>query len=116
MLVGIEEQDVDRIPYNNTGVLNGMVDKKFTLAAKVTYEEEEGERFFVLHGRQAKLKVADPSNGTGLFLKYLVENNYLFEGGVIMTEVEPFGSRRKSRVAGTVEVQFLNFGNRVVTG
>lgn len=111
-----ETQDINKIPYNNTGVLKELQDKKVIISARITIVEEEGATFYMLEGENAKLRVVDPSNGTGLILKILAENNFLFEGGVVMTEVEPFGSRRKSKVAGTVEIQFVTYANRIITG
>jgi len=111
-----ETQDVHTVPYNRTGTLNQLKDKKLEVSARITLEEEEGAKFFMLHGENAKFRVADTGNGTGLILKLLTEENYLFEGGVILTEVEPFGQRRNNKIAGTVEIQFVRYGDRVITG
>lgn len=108
--------DVHTIPYNRTGTLNQLKDKKLEVSARVTLEEEEGIEFFMLHGDNAKFRVASPGIGTGLILKVLAEKNYLFEGGIILTEVEPFGQRRNNKIAGTVEIQFVRYADRIITG
>lgn len=111
-----EEQDINKIPWNNTGTLNGLKDKKMIINGKIVVEDEEGAKSYFLVGENSKLRIADPGNGTGLIMKVLVENNYLFEGGVIMTAVEDFGPRRRNHVAGTVEVQYVKYGNKIVKG
>ncbi|UCG52110.1 MAG: hypothetical protein JSW58_00730 [Candidatus Latescibacterota bacterium] len=113
---GYEEKDIDGIPYNRTGALRALVDQKLRVTAKITVEKEEGRDYYMLHGENAKFRVADTADGTGLFLKVLTENNYPFEGGIIMTGVEDYGARMKSKIAGTVEIQYLKYGNRIVTG
>ncbi|UCH85032.1 MAG: hypothetical protein JSW50_04905 [Candidatus Latescibacterota bacterium] len=113
---GFEEKDIDAIPYNRTGTLRGLVDTKMRVQGKLTVEKEEGRSYYMLHGDNAKFRVADTGDGIGLFLKLFVKNNYLFEGGVIMTSVEDYGERMKSKIAGTVEIQYLKYGDRVITG
>jgi hypothetical protein len=111
-----EEKDIDAIPYNRTGTLRGLVDQKVRVSAKVTAEKEEGQTYYVLHGANAKFIVADTPDGTGLILKILAENDFPFEGGFILTEVEDYGERMKSKVAGTVEIQYVKYGSRIITG
>jgi hypothetical protein len=111
-----EEKDINAIPYNRTGALRGMVDTKMMVQGIITLEKEEGRTYYMLHGENAKFRVADPSDGIGLFLKMLIANNYLFEGGILMTAVEDYGERMKSKIAGTVEIQYLKFGDRIITG
>jgi hypothetical protein len=111
-----EEKDINAIPYNRTETLRGLVDTKMTVKGIITLEKEEGRTFYMLHGENAKFRVVDPSDGIGLFLKMLTANNYLFEGGIMMTEVENFGDRKKTQIAGTVEIQYLKFGDRIITG
>lgn len=111
-----EETDIDGIPYNRTGTLRGLVDKKVRVTARITAEKEEGNTYYVLHGKNAMFRVADTPDGTGLILKILAENGFPFEGGFVMTEVEDYGSRMKSKVAGTVEIQYVKYGSRIVTG
>jgi hypothetical protein len=111
-----EEKDINAIPYNRTGTLRGLVDTKMMVQGVITLEKEEGRSYYMLHGENATFRVADPSDGIGLFLKMLIENNYLFEGGIMMTAVEDYGERMKSKIAGTVEIQYLKFGDRIITG
>lgn len=111
-----EAQDIDAIPYNNTGVLNRLKDKKMKISGRITLEEEEGQKYFVLNGKNAKLRIGQAGNGTELIMKVLAEGNYLFEGGVTFTAVEDYAPRMKTHVAGTVNVQFVNYGNKIITG
>jgi hypothetical protein len=111
-----EKKDIDAIPYNRTETLRALVDTKIQVQGKLTLEKEEGRTYYMLHGKNAKFRVADASDGIGLFLKILIENNYLFEGGITMTTVEEFGERRKTKIAGTVEIQYLKYGDRIITG
>ena len=85
-------------------------------AVKITAENEEGRTHYVLHGAKAKFRVADTSDGTGLILKMLVENGYIFEGGVILTSVEDYGPRIRTKTAGTVEIQYVMYGDQLVSG
>lgn len=111
-----EEQDIDKIPFNNTGFLRPMVNKKLKVSGKIVTEKVEGNVVYYLEGAGAKLRIGDMTDGTALIVKMLVENNYLFEGGIMMTEVEPFADRRKNRVAGTFDVQYVMYGDRLITG
>jgi len=111
-----EEKDINAIPYNRTGTLRGLVDTKMMVQGVITREKEEGRTYYLLHGENAKFRVNDPTDGIGLFLKMLVENNYLFEGGIVMTAVEDYGDRMKSKIAGTVEIQYVKYGDRIITG
>ncbi len=111
-----EDQDIDAIPYNRTGALRQLVDKKVRVTAKITEEKEEGRIYYVLHGKNAKFNVGDTSDGTGMILKILAENGYPFEGGFIMTEVEDYGDRMKSKIAGTVEIQYVKYASKIITG
>jgi hypothetical protein len=113
---GYDEKNIDDIPYNRTGTLRGLVDQKIRVVGKITREMEEGRPYFVIHGANAMFRVADPSDGVGLFLKLFAEKGYPFEGGIMMTEVEAYGDRMKSKVAGTVEVQYVKYGDKVVSG
>ncbi len=113
---GFEETNIDNIPYNRTGTLRQLVDKKIRVSGKITRETEEGRPFFIIHGANAMFKVADMTDGLGLFLKILAEKGYTFEGGIIMTDVEAYGDRMKSKVAGTVEIQYIKYGDQIITG
>lgn len=91
-----ERPDIHQIPYNRTGTLRGFVGKKLHVNAHIEEMEEEGKKYFVLVGENARFRVADPTNGIGLMLKVLLENNYEFEGGVVLTTVEDYGPRMKT--------------------
>jgi hypothetical protein len=111
-----EDYDINNIAWNNTAVLNRLKDKKIHVSAKVVEEMVEGNPQFWLVGDRAKLRIGDVTDATALFLKVFAKENYIFDGGIHLTEVEPFGDRRDNHVAGTVAVDYLMYGNRLVTG
>jgi hypothetical protein len=111
-----ETKDINTIPYNNTGVLKGIKDKKLSISAPITMEQEEGNTYFVIHGDKADFRVGDPDEGIGLILKLLAQKNYLFEGGVVMSEEEPYSDRMKNHIGGTFEVKYVKYANRIITG
>ena len=113
---GFEETNLDNIPYNRTGALRQLVDKKIRVTGKITREMEEGNAFYVIHGANAMFRVADITDGIGLFLKICAEKGYVFEGGITLTEVEAYGDRMKSKVAGTIAVQYIKYGDKIITG
>ncbi len=110
------EIDVDRFAYNRTSFLKNQEQKSFRTACRVAMEEEEGQRFFVLQGDDSKLRVADPSDGVGVILKMLIEGNYPFEGGFTFAEMEEsFPYRQRTRIVGTVDVNFVKYGKRIIS-
>jgi hypothetical protein len=111
-----EDRDLDKIPYNNTGVLRPLVGKKIKVSGKIVTEKTEGKIVYFVEGRGAKLRIGDTTDGIGLIIKTLEKNNYTFEGGLMMTEVEPFAERRQNRVAGTFEVQYVMYGDQLISG
>jgi len=111
-----EEIDVNTIPYNRTGKLNEVADKKIKIRGKLVRKEEEGKTFYMIEAANASFRVADSNDGVGLILKLLYDRNYWFEGGVIMTEREEYANRMKTKIAGTLEIQFVNYGKQVVRG
>lgn len=115
-LDGFEETNLDNIPFNRTGALRGLVDKKIRVTGKITREMEEGRPFYMIHGANAMFRVTDPSDGLGLFLKLFAEKGYTFEGGMTMTEVEAYGDRMKSKIAGTVEINYIKYGDQIISG
>lgn len=115
-LDGFEETNIDNIPYNRTGTLRGLEGKKIRVVGKITREMEEGRPFYIIHGANAKFLVTDPSDGLGLFLKLFAEKGYMFDGGMTMTEVEAYGDRMKSKVAGTVEIHYVKYGDQIISG
>jgi hypothetical protein len=111
-----ERMNVDEILYNRTEALRGLQDKRLRIVASITEEQGSGGRFFLLHGANARLRVAAATEGTGLILKLLAEKGYPFEGGVRMTELEDQESRMDTKIAGTVEVEYVKYGRRIVSG
>ena len=111
-----EEVDINTIPYNRTGTLNQLADKKIKVKARITQEEQEGKRFYVFEADNAKFRIADSNDGVGLIMKILHENNYWFEGGVVMTEREEYATRMKTKIAGTFEIKFVRFGDLIIQG
>lgn len=110
-----EEQDIDAIPYNNTGRLNSLKGKKLKVSGEVTIETEEGVEYFMLHGDGASFRIAETDDGLELMLKLCAEKGYPFNGGVVFTDVESYSSRIKTKIAGTVDVQYFLYGSRLVT-
>lgn len=112
---GYEPKNLDAVPYNRTDVLRGLENTKMALSgAAITREEGDGQPYFMIHGQNVKFRVADTGDGVGLILKLLVEKGYPFDGGVLMIEVEDYGSRMKSKIGGTVEVMYVKYGSRVI--
>ena len=111
-----ERINVDEILYNRTDVLRGLEKRKLRLVASISEEQGNAGRYFLLHGANASLRVAVATEGIGLILRLLAEKGYPFEGGVMMTETEEQGSRMNSKIAGTVEVEYVKYGRRVVSG
>lgn len=113
---GFEEKDISQIPYNRTGTIRALKDKKIRVSAKIVTEKSEGRTVYFLEGEGSKLRIGDTSDGIGLMVKLLADSNYLFEGGVILLETEPYSERMKSRVAGTIEIQYVMYGDQLITG
>lgn len=111
-----EEIDVNTIPYNRTGRLNEIADKKIKIRGKLVEKEEEGKKFYMIEGANASFRVADSNDGVELILKVLKDRNYWFEGGVIMTEREEYANRMKTKIAGTLEIQFVHYGKQIIRG
>jgi len=111
-----EQVDINTIPYNRTGVLNQISDKKIKIKARIKEEEEEGKHYYVFEADNAKFRIADTNDGVGLILKILQKNNYWFEGGVVMTSREEYATRMKTKVAGTFEIQYVKYGDRIIRG
>jgi hypothetical protein len=111
-----ERIDLDGIYYNRTDILKGLENRKLRITCPLVSEEkgEEGS-YFVLHGKNAKFRVAPPSDGIGLILKLLTEKGYAFEGGVVLISLEDLEPRMNSKIAGTVEVDFVKYGRRIVS-
>ena len=111
-----EDFDIDRFPYNRTAFLKDQVDKKFYVTCNVEEIKEEDQTFFVLAGENTKLKVADPTDGIALMLKMLKANNYPCECGFTFTEMEEsFPYRKRTGIVGSVEVDFVKYGQTVIS-
>jgi hypothetical protein len=113
---GFEEKDIDQIPYNRTGTIRALKDKKIRIRGPVVTEKSEGRTIYFIEGEGSKFRISDPTEAIGLMLNMLAENNYIFEGGVILTEPEPYSDRMKNRIAGTVDIQYVMYGDRLITG
>jgi len=111
-----EPLSIDDVQYDRTDMLQALENKKFRITAQITRETEDGRAHYILLGGNAKFRVSDPPDGTGLFLKLLVEKGYPFEGGVLMRATEEHSSRMRSKIAGTVEVEYVKYGLRIVSG
>lgn len=112
-----EERDINKIPYNNTGTLKAIQEKKIKVAdAKIVVEQAEGKKHYFLEGAKARFRVDPMSDGMGLIFKLLAEKGYHFKGGLMLTEIEDYSDRMKSKVAGTVEVQYVMYGDKLITG
>lgn len=110
-----ERADIDDAFADRTGALRGLENRKIRFSCRITEERGEGGAHFVLHGRSARLRVAAVQDGIGVVLRLLAEKGYPFEGGVVVTATEEAGSRSTSGVAGTVEVEWVKYGRRVVS-
>jgi hypothetical protein len=113
---GYEEKDIDQIPYNRTGTIRALKDKKIRVRGPIIAEKSEGTTIFFIDGKGSKLRIGETSEAIGLFLNMFAKQNYIFEGGVIMTEPEPYSERMKNRIAGTVDIQYMMYGDRLITG
>jgi len=110
------KQDIDAIPYNSTELLQRLAGRKIHVRGKLVREKAEGKTLYYLEGKGARFRLSDTSDGIGLIMKLLAEKNYVFEGGVTMTDIERFSDRRVTRTAGTFEVNYVMYGNRLITG
>ncbi|MFQ5512559.1 MAG: hypothetical protein ACE5EO_11995 [Candidatus Krumholzibacteriia bacterium] len=113
-----EDQAMDAIQFNRTGTLNGLKDKKIKIEdVTIGMEKSEGKNHFFLEGKNARLRIDEQmSDGVGLIFKLLVENGNTFRGGITLIEVEGYADRIKSRIAGTVEIDYVMYGDQLITG
>jgi hypothetical protein len=111
-----ERIDVDEVYANRTDALRSLETRKVRFSCPIAEEQGSSGRYFVLLGRNAKFRVAAVSDGMGVVLRLLADKGYAFEGGVVMTETEDSASRARSGVAGTVEIEWVKYGRRIVTG
>ena len=113
---GYEEKDIDQIPYNRTGAIRALKDKKIRISGPVVAEKSEGRTIYFIEGKGSKFRISDPTEAIGLMLNMLAGSNYVFNGGVILTEPEPYSERMKNHIAGTVDIQYVMYGDRLITG
>jgi hypothetical protein len=109
------KMSVDAIPFDNTDVLRGLVGKKIAVRGNVVSEERNGQTVCYLEGKNGRLRLAAVSDGVGLIVKLVGEQNHVLEAGLTMTEVEAFSARRQTRTTGTFEVNYVMYGNRLIT-
>ncbi len=113
---GFEDYNLAKIPYNRTSTIKKLMDKKFYVKADIVQEEEDGKKVFMLKVKNSKFRIIDPNDGTAAILKMLMEGNHPFEGGITLSEVEPWPSRKAKHIICSVEVNFVKYGKTVVSG
>ena len=111
-----EPLSIDGVAYDRTDMLRALENRKFGIKAPIARETENGETHYFLLGNAARYRVSEPSDGVGLFLKFLVEKGYVFDGGVTVKQTEEQSSRMRSKIAGTVEIEYVKYGSRIVSG
>jgi len=112
-----EDYNLTRIPYNRTATIKAVLNKPMYVTGTVTMEEEDGNPTFWLNAENgSKFRITEPGTGTTLVMKMLVNGNYTFEGGIIMTEVENWASRKATKIIANIEVQFVKYGDAIISG
>lgn len=111
-----EDYNLGKLVYNKTSLIKRLVNKKLFVTTTLTQVEKEGKSAFMLQAKDSKFRIAEPGDGTTAVLKMLLKGNHPFEGGVTLTEIEPWPSRRSNHIIGTVEVKFVTYGSTVVSG
>lgn len=111
-----DEYNISRIPFNRTATIKSLIGNKYYVTTKIERVQEGGGEVFMLTSGENKFRVAEPDDGTALILQMLVDGGYEFVGGITFTEVEDWASRRSSKIIGNVTVDFVEYGNTVVSG
>jgi hypothetical protein len=111
-----ERIDFGAVRADRTEGLRALENRKIRFVCSIAEVREGGASFFVLSGQNVKLRVAAVSDGMGAVLRLLASRGYLFEGGGALTAVEDPASRAGAGIAGTVEVEWVKYGRRVVSG
>ncbi len=112
-----EDKTIDEFQYNRTQTLNNLKEKKIKLVnAPIVVEMAEGRKHYYLEGKNGRVKIDQMSDSIGLIFKLLATSNYNFNGGVTLIEVEEYGKRIKSKLVGTVEINYIMFGDKLITG
>lgn len=112
-----DDYSIDRFQYNRTVQLNKTQDKKFKLSGTtLTLVEEDGDEVFMLTGNRGTLRVAEPGDGLMMILRLIVENNLSFDGGITVTEIEPWTERKNNQISATVDVDFVSYNGWIVSG
>lgn len=111
-----DEYNIGRIPYNKTATIRTLINNKYFVKTKITRVEENGGEVYMLVAGENKFRVIEPDDGTSAILQMLVAGGYEFEGGVTLTAMEDFGSRRVSKIIGDVQIDFVKYGRMVVSG
>jgi hypothetical protein len=95
-------------------------EKKYQLTARLVRVEEGKEKFWMLEGTAPSargvvplLRVADPPPALEIVFNLMASSGADFTGGVTFTEAEPWVKRQKNHVCGTVEVDYVQFMNKV---
>jgi hypothetical protein len=112
--------EMTRFKYNDTVGLDREPEKKYQLTARLVRVEEGKEKFWMLEGTAPSargvvplLRVADPPPALEIVFNLMASSGADFTGGVTFTEAEPWVKRQKNHVCGTVEVDYVQFMNKV---
>jgi hypothetical protein len=111
-----DESSVARIPYNKTATIRDLINNKYYVKSQIARVEERGSEVFMLIAGENKFRIVEPDDGTTAILKMLVAGGFEFEGGITLTTMEDWGSRRTSKIIGDVVVDFVKYGRMVISG
>ncbi len=111
-----DDYNLDRLKYNRTADLRKAVDKQFAVKGTVSLIEEDGDEVWMLTGGQGVVRIIDPTDGVSIILKMLAANDMEFEGGITFTEVEPWPERKNNQICGNVEIDFIRYMDKMVSG
>lgn len=111
-----DEYNIARIPYNKTAQIRTLINNKYFVKTAIMRIEENGGEVFMLKAGENKFRIIEPDDGTTAILNLLVASGYQFEGGITLTAMEDWGSRRSSKIIGDVQVDFVKYGRMVISG
>ena len=109
-----------RFKYNDTVGLEKEPAKKYQLSAKLVRVQEGEAQVWMLEGTDPSargqvpiLRVAEPAPALEIVLSLMARSGSDFQGGVTVTEAEPWVKRQKNHVCATVEIDYVTFLNKV---
>jgi hypothetical protein len=117
-----EEIDLEDLNYS-TRTTSDIIDLQFKVPeARVTYEETtydgDPEMAYILRLPNVGFIVDSPSEDAVLILQALMNEGYYFNGGVRFGD-RPSNStrnyRRANEIAGKVTVEYINYGDKVIS-